>query len=147
MIDHLGRWARGLRPGLGLKRWALVLATGILLISGGVALIVHVSLLAWLDQMVPRLLSALAPAGGPLPPLALGILLVLIGGFLVLFGLRGTLRSIGRVLFPTGNPTLVEVLRQQRTLSRGPKIVALGGGTGLSAVVRGLKRYSSNLHP
>src|SRR4030067_872855 len=35
MIEQLRRWARWLRPGLGLKRWALVLATGILLISGG----------------------------------------------------------------------------------------------------------------
>ena len=145
MIEQLRRWARWLRPGLGLKRWAVVLATGILLISGGVALIVNVSLLAWLDQMVLRLLSALVPAGGALPPLAIGILLVLIGGFLVLYGLRGTLRSIDRVLFPTGNPTLVEVLRQQRTLSRGPKIVALGGGTGLSTLLRGLKRYSANI--
>src|SRR3990172_2413800 len=145
MIEQLRRWARWLRPGLGLKRWALVLATGILLISGGVALIVNVSLLAWLDQMVLRLLSALVPAGGALPPLAIGILLVLIGGFLVLYGLRGGVRSVDPVLFPTRNPTLVEVPRQQRTLSRGPKIVALGGGTGLSTLLRGLKRYSANI--
>ncbi len=145
MIEQLRRWARWLRPGLGLKRWALVLAAGILLISGGVALVVNVSLLAWLDQVVLRLVSALVPAGGSLSPLAVGILLVSIGGFLVLYGLRGTLRSIDRVLFPTGNPTLVEVLRQQRTLSRGPKIVALGGGTGLSTLLRGLKRYSANI--
>src|SRR3989304_3262265 len=35
MIEQLRRWARWLRPGLGLKRWALVLGAGILLISGG----------------------------------------------------------------------------------------------------------------
>src|SRR3989304_518482 len=95
--------------------------------------------------VVPRPPPPLPPAGGSPPPLVIGILLVLIGGFLVLYGLRGTLRSIDRVLFPTGNPTLVEVLRQQRTLSRGPKIVALGGGTGLSTLLRGLKRYSANI--
>ena len=145
MIGQLRRWARWLRPGLGLKRWALVLGAGILLISGGVALAADVSPLASLDRLVLRLLSTLVPAGGSLPPLVVGLLLVFFGGFLVLYGLRGTLRSIDRVLFPTGNPTLVEVLRQQRTLSRGPKIVALGGGTGLSTLLRGLKRYSSNI--
>jgi uncharacterized cofD-like protein len=145
VVGQLRRWARWLRPGLGLKRWALVLAAGILLISGGVALAVDVSPLASLDRLVVRALSVLVPAGGVLPPLALGLLLVLLGGLLVLVGLRGTLRSIDRVLFPTGNPTLVEVLRQQRALSRGPRIVALGGGTGLSTLLRGLKRYSGNI--
>lgn len=143
---QLRRWARWLRPGLGLKRWAVVLAAGILLISAGAALIVNVSLLAWLDLAVLRLLEGIVAATGrSMPPLALGIVLVLAGGFVVLYGLRGTLRSIDRVLFPTGNPTLVEVLRQQRTLSRGPRIVALGGGTGLSTLLRGLKRYSTNI--
>ena len=28
---------------------------------------------------------------------------------------------------------------------RGPKIVAIGGGTGLSTMLRGLKRYTQNL--
>ncbi len=143
---QLRRWARWLRPGLGLKRWAVVLAAGILLISAGAALIANVSLLAWLDLAVLRLLEGIVAATGwSAPPLVFGVALVLLGGFVVLYGLRGTLRSIDRVLFPTGSPTLVEVLRQQRTLSRGPKIVALGGGTGLSTLLRGLKRYSSNI--
>ncbi|HEV8338658.1 MAG TPA: gluconeogenesis factor YvcK family protein [bacterium] len=143
---QLRRWARWLRPGLGLKRWAVVLAAGILLISAGAALIANVSLLAWLDLAVLRLLEGIVAATGwSVPPLLLGVTLALVGAFVVLYGLRGTLRSIDRVLFPSGTPTLVEVLRQQRTLSRGPKIVALGGGTGLSTLLRGLKRYSSNI--
>ena len=146
MGGQLRRWSRWLQPGLGLKRWAAVLAGGILLISAGVALVVNVSLLAWLDLTVLRLLSVtVGLTGGYIPPVAFGAVLILLGGFIVLVGLRGTLRSIDRVLFPTGTPTLVEVLRQQRTLSRGPKIVALGGGTGLGTLLRGLKRHSSNI--
>ena len=34
---------------------------------------------------------------------------------------------------------------QRRQLQRGPKIVVLGGGTGLSTLLRGLKRVSTNL--
>ncbi len=146
MLGQVHRWGRWLRPGLGLKRWAVVLAAGILLISAGVALVVNLSLLSWIDQLTLRVFRVLVlPSGSPVPPLALGIVLVILGGFLVLFGLRQTLRSIDRVLFPTGTPTLVEVLRQQRRLARGPKIVALGGGTGLSTLLRGLKAYSSNI--
>src|SRR3970040_1832733 len=89
MIGQLRRWARWLRPGLGLKRGALVLGAGILLISGGGGRRARVSPLASLDRLVLRLLSTLVPAGGSLPPLVVGLLLVFFGGVLVLFRLRG----------------------------------------------------------
>jgi uncharacterized cofD-like protein len=39
----------------------------------------------------------------------------------------------------------MEVLYTKRYLARGPRIVALGGGTGLSTLLRGLKAYSANI--
>ena len=39
----------------------------------------------------------------------------------------------------------MEVLYTKRYLARGPRIVALGGGTGLSTLLRGLKGYSANI--
>jgi uncharacterized cofD-like protein len=44
-----------------------------------------------------------------------------------------------------GDQSLSEVIFQKRFLARGPRIVALGGGTGLSTLLRGLKEYSSNI--
>jgi uncharacterized cofD-like protein len=44
-----------------------------------------------------------------------------------------------------GDAPGVDLLAQQRDLRRGPKIVAVGGGTGLSILLTGLKRYSGNL--
>ena len=40
---------------------------------------------------------------------------------------------------------LPETMLERQVIKRGPKIVAIGGGTGLSALLRGLKKYSSNL--
>jgi uncharacterized cofD-like protein len=40
---------------------------------------------------------------------------------------------------------LVEVIYQKRFLSRGPKIVVIGGGTGLSTLLRGVKEHTSNI--
>jgi uncharacterized cofD-like protein len=40
---------------------------------------------------------------------------------------------------------LVDILYQRTQLGRGPKIVAVGGGTGLSVLLSGLKEYSSNI--
>jgi uncharacterized cofD-like protein len=42
-------------------------------------------------------------------------------------------------------PPLVEVIYQKRFLARGPRIVAIGGGTGLSTLLRGLKEHTGNL--
>ena len=44
-----------------------------------------------------------------------------------------------------GDQPLVELIYQKRFLARGPRIVAIGGGTGLSTLLRGLKEHTSNL--
>jgi uncharacterized cofD-like protein len=46
---------------------------------------------------------------------------------------------------PDADTPLVEVIYQKRFLARGPRIVAIGGGTGLSTLLRGLKEHTSNL--
>ncbi|EQD65188.1 protein belonging to LPPG:FO 2-phospho-L-lactate transferase CofD/UPF0052, partial [mine drainage metagenome] len=47
--------------------------------------------------------------------------------------------------FPGGNKALVERLYDFRRLRKGPRIVAIGGGTGLSTLLRGIKRHSGNI--
>ena len=44
-----------------------------------------------------------------------------------------------------GNRSVAQSLYTKRVLGRGPRIVAMGGGTGLSVLLRGLKDYTSNL--
>ena len=48
-------------------------------------------------------------------------------------------------LSAAGDQPLVEVIYQKRFLSRGPKIVVIGGGTGLSTLLRGIKEHTSNI--
>ena len=47
--------------------------------------------------------------------------------------------------FPARREPLVELVYQKRSLARGPRIVAIGGGTGQSTLLRGLKEVSSNI--
>ena len=51
------------------------------------------------------------------------------------------------VLAPNRDTTesIVNTIYTQRFLRRGPKIVAIGGGTGLSSLLRGLKEHTGNL--
>jgi uncharacterized cofD-like protein len=53
--------------------------------------------------------------------------------------------SLTSVLRSDGDEELIDVLLNYRRLNRGPKIVAIGGGTGLSTLLRGLKAYSANI--
>jgi uncharacterized cofD-like protein len=78
-------------------------------------------------------------------PLALRPL-VLVGAGIGLFAI-GLWRLLGALLEPFGprEEPLVELIYQRRSLARGPRIVAIGGGTGLSTLLRGLKEHTSNI--
>jgi uncharacterized cofD-like protein len=46
---------------------------------------------------------------------------------------------------PERNESIVDIIYNHRYLRRGPKIVVIGGGTGLSNLLRGLKEYTGNI--
>jgi uncharacterized cofD-like protein len=66
-------------------------------------------------------------------------------GFLVFSYLKLTQSVLGPFLPGNSSSSMVEVIHAFRLKSRGPRIVAIGGGTGLSSLLRGLKTYTSNL--
>ena len=70
---------------------------------------------------------------------SVGVALVLVGSYRAVRVLTGPLRA------PDPEQPLVELIYQKRFLARGPRIVAIGGGTGLSTLLRGLKEHTSNL--
>lgn len=146
MSGQLQRWQRWLAPGLGIKRWGLVIGLGVLVFSGGFSLLVNIGVLAEYEAAAFRFAGwVYRMTRGTISSAALGVAGVLMGVLVTVLGLRGALRSIDRVLFPSGSPGLLEVLRDRRRRRRGLNIVALGGGTGLATLLRGLKHYSSNL--
>ena len=63
---------------------------------------------------------------------------------LTALGMWGLIRSVISPFVARGN-SVMEVLYTKRYLARGPRIVAIGGGTGLSTLLRGLKGYSANI--
>ena len=75
-------------------------------------------------------------------PLAIGL-----GLALLWFGQKRVLMALIQTLLPGRNPKepIVDQLIAYHVLNRGPKLVAIGGGTGLSTLLRGLKKYSANI--
>ncbi len=139
---NLRRW---LSPGIGVKRWLLVVFAGLLLLALAFA------------HLLRQLSRDLEPGGVAgafidlatlqfLPYPLRGLIVGSVGAALVVFGGYRVMRVMTDPLrAPDAEQPLVEVLYQKRQLARGPRIVAIGGGTGLSMLLRGLKEHTSNL--
>jgi uncharacterized cofD-like protein len=134
------RFARWFYPGLGVKRWLLVALLGCLLLVNGVW--------RWFIAEGPQIRlnevidAAVADFGLPLEWLSYAFMLA--GVALIVWGIRQWMQAIVVAIDPTAKGSVVDALLDRR-LRGGYKIVAIGGGTGLSTLLRGLKRSTSNL--
>ncbi len=138
-IKALTRW---LVPGLGVKRWFLVLMTGITFIGVGLAILLldvyrGVPNTWWLPIVTFLSLRFLTR---PLRMLIFGGL----GFGLIGLGLWGLNRSL-LVPFLRPGQRLVDQVSDYHRRERGPRVVVIGGGHGIATVLRGLKEHTNNL--
>ena len=113
-----------LYPGMRVKRWILLSAFGVLLVVFGSARFEPEPL------MIVKVLYGIVVASGV-------ILLVL--------GIKRMLRSFLMIFLPHRDTAFIDLMYKKRQLERGPRIVTVGGGTGLSVILSGLKEYTSNI--
>lgn len=136
------QWFKWLAPGLLVKRWLLISASGVVLATLGLAIWTGMTPIFFLLQLLRNFLAWIAEV---IPNYVSGPIIIAGGILLILWGQTRSLNSITQVLMPEGNEELVDRLLNHRRLNRGPKIVAIGGGTGLSNLLRGLKDYSAKI--
>jgi uncharacterized cofD-like protein len=130
-------------PGMHIKRWLALTIIGVAMMTFGLSYIVREAYLTGFTlpdfmyyvtfQFIPRYVRGAAYMLGALS--------------LILFSIYKLNQSLVSVLVPNRDRTesIVNTIYNQRFLRRGPKIVAIGGGTGLSSLLRGLKEYTGNL--
>ncbi len=127
--------------GMHIKRWLLLLLVGVAIMGLGFSYLLREAYVSYTFpgfvyyltiQFLPRWLRGLMFIGG-----SVTIILTAV------WKLNSSLLSA--FVRPGRNESLVNILYNYRYLSRGPKIVAIGGGTGLSTLLRGLKEYTGNL--
>ena len=133
------RVPRWLYPGMHLKRWLLLLFVGITVLGLGAAI-----LLVDLYRRLPEDSFVFVITGAGLDRPIRATVVAAAGILITAIGVWGLMRSIVSPFIARGNSVL-EVLYTKRYLARGPRIVAIGGGTGLSTLLRGLKGYSANI--
>lgn len=136
-MHSLIKW---LYPGLHVKRWLLLLLFGITFTSLGIAyLMTH----AYRTQHFPEWVyyATLQFIDRPVR----GLLFLGLGIGIAVVAMIQLQRSLLAPFLTAGRNSIVDLLYQHRYLRRGPRIVAIGGGTGLSTLLRGLKEYTTNL--
>ncbi len=114
-----------LHPGIGIKRWIGLAFFGFMLVVIGSGHLRDEEF--WIIQIIDTL--------------------VLISGIIILIlGIKRMIRSFVTAFIPSSKGAeLVDILYHRSQLGRGPRIVAIGGGTGLSVLLSGLKEYTSNI--
>jgi len=142
VYQFINRSLRWLIPGIGVKRWVAVILLGTFFLAIGFAVLV-------LD------VYRTAPDTWWLPVLSIislrfldrtlrGLIFGIIGVGLVIWGIYKLNRTLLRPFILPGQ-NLIDTVSDYRRRDRGPRIVVIGGGTGLSALLRGLKEYSRNI--
>ncbi len=142
LMTRSQRAVRWLQPGLVVKRWVLTSGLGLLMALVGGAVWADLKPIYWILETLSWLLGTLTTV---LPREFTGPILLLVGVALVLWGQSRSFGSIQQALAPDKDTVLIDALQAQSRLKRGPNIVAIGGGTGLSTLLSGLKRYSSHI--
>src|SRR5579872_2625635 len=137
---RLNRLLRWLSPGMKLKRWLLVSFLGGFLFLDGFGRLLNLQdFNLHVNESIDSLFAH------KLSPWLLAGFFIVVGLALVYYGIRQWMRSIVAAVSPQDGQRLIEVIYERRQLNRGYRLVAIGGGTGLSTVLRGLKAYTSNL--
>ncbi len=141
--NRLRRFYRWFIPGLGIKRWMLLILAGITFLGVGSGLLlldayrsdtrnpIFLTLLTYASlRFLPRIVRVLVFAG--------------IGAGLVGYGIWRLNRALLRPFVRPGQ-VLVDQLTDYQRLERGPRVVAIGGGHGIASLLRGLKSHTRNI--
>ena len=128
-------------PGLRIKRWLGLTLVGLVVLALGLAY-----LFVEFYRTVPLPEEATLLTLQFVPRWLRGLIFLVAGSTVTLLALWQLNRSLMAPYSPPqGGVGLVDALVNLRQRQRGPKIVAIGGGTGLSTMLRGLKHHTANI--
>lgn len=121
-----------IKPGVNIKRWILVGIVGISFLFYGIIAFINKK------YMWPRNI------GFPIFFIVLGMLILYVATLQIIKSII-ILINIGNEDVSIDKKNLGDLIYEKRALVKGPKIVVIGGGTGLATMLRGLKKYTNNI--
>ena len=125
-------------PGMQVKRWLFAIFSGVAIATLGVLILMDLrpilSIIEWIKLLAKAMPSDIIAWG-----------FIIIGAFVFFVGWKNANYSILDVRESRDKNALIDTLYRRRKLNHGPKIVAIGGGTGLSTLLRGIKHITNNI--
>ena len=144
MADFLREWdfLKWFTPGLRIKRWFALIMIGVAIMGLGFAYALRQ---VYITYTFPEFFYYLTLQF--IPRIGRALMFVSASVALIMFAVLKLNESLlsAFVDWRKRDESLVNIIYNHRTARRGPRIVALGGGTGLSTLLRGLKSYTANL--
>lgn len=130
-------------PGLGVKRWFFVIIFAFVLISVGITPLFGFDLSIYLTNEILAVLNNVFGTSSYLLLKFIASFMILTGILLTYYSLLKIRNELNTHITPHGE--ILDLLYENRRSNKGPEVVAFGGGTGLSNLLRGLKKTSDNL--
>ena len=127
-------------PGLKLKRWFFLIVLGSVIATIGVTFICKLEPIIFLYRWAKKLFFHNETIS-----LIVGFLFIVIGAITFVKAWQETNFSMLDANGERNRRAMGEALYRRMKLNHGPKIVAIGGGTGLSTLLRGIKKYTNNI--
>jgi len=125
-------------PGLQVKRWFALILVGTILMTFGILILFDIRPVYYTMKFISKIANTVSTEW-----LAFGI--IMIGAAFFFKGWRMTNLSMLGMKDSRQNDILLENLYRRCKLNRGPRIVAIGGGTGLSMLLSGIKNITNNI--
>ncbi len=140
MLKKTYKW---LSPGMKIKRWIFLSWIGLTIFILGVILIINPKIPTQIELGTAEIINKIT--GYDIHTIWVDIIFITVGFVLIIIGILKWFKSIYEVAVPYRKKDLVDVVYDERKLAQGVKIVTIGGGTGLSSLLRGLKSQTSNI--
>lgn len=139
---HFLKW---MYPGIKVKRWLLLFSLGVIIASMGLAIVFNYKYAGSLEETIFRMVYLTTGRYYYTVTTLVGITIIAGGLLIMTLATKFIISSVISVLVPEGSDRLIELIFQKRKLNRGPAVAVIGGGTGLSVLLRGIKSVTGNI--
>ena len=137
-------WIKLLYPGINIKRWVLLLFLSMASVMLGLFLLGSKQFQNTIGETLffAKLFSVVDFQGNAF--LFAGVFFIIIGFYLTFFAMGGFLKSMADIFIVDHEQTIIDIIFSKRRLVKGASVTVIGGGTGLSSLLRGIKQITGN---
>lgn len=125
-------------PGLRIKRWFALIVLGSVLAAIGITLVFRLEPIYFIVSTAKKIFHVV-------PAELAGLVFIGFGAYIFIQAWKKTNFSMLDLNGSRNQGTMGETLYRKMKLNHGPKIVAIGGGTGLSTMLKGIKKITNNI--